>query len=192
MPPTPAASSESRASPAQEPASPHRLLHLQQTNLQQNPPVPGDCSCSPGMPLTHCHADAKPSLSPLPIRSTTSSIVTPKAGQRLHARRRTLGEQSILPRGTGFKWWLPAGHIPPCSEPAQPHWGRSCQHGCGSGLDAHKHFPLGARVWWDGHCSGGWRWPVPSPGLFSQGGCACVCMCVHQANVLLAVTITSL
>lgn len=60
--------------------------------------------------------------------------------------------------------------------------------GHSSGLDAHKHFPLGTRVWWDGRCSGGCHWPVPSPGQFSLGGV----VCVPQANMLLAVTITSL
>lgn len=67
-----------------------------------------------------------------------------------------------------------AGHIP-LLEAGHPQQGRCCQHGCGSGLDAHKHFPLSAPVWWESLLWSCHRLPPPSPGLFNQ---SCTCMCV--------------
>lgn len=119
--------------------------------LSPSPP-PSSAISSQGLHLpprcapADCHADAKLSLSPLPISSTTSPIFSPLARRRLPAWRCTFGEQSILPRGSRLQRWLPASHIPPCSEPAHPHRGRRCPQlrGHSSGLDAQKHFPLGA------------------------------------------------
>lgn len=106
----------------------------------------------------HCHKDPKPYLSLLPISSTTSPLCSPK--------RWTFREQSILPGGIRL-WQVTSFCSSQCISIR-----RCCQHGCGSGLDAHKHFPLAARV-----------------------GCVCgyVCVCVcTPANVPLAVTITNL
>lgn len=96
--------------------------------------LPGIAPASQAFPHTPPHRHQS-LLSPLHISSTTSAILSPKAGQRLHAQRCTSGEQSIFPRGSRLRQVTslpaPSQHIP---------IGKMLP----AGLFAHKHFPLGA------------------------------------------------
>lgn len=199
MPPTHAISSESTASPAQDLTrsqgggpgrAPARAL------LSPSPPPSGNGS--PGLLLcpmcapAGCHAEAKPSLSPLPISSTTSPIFSPRPGRGCIPRGAAhLGNGASSQVGSRLQQQLPAGHIPPCSEAVHPHLGRHCQHGCGATARGWMHT---STFHWAHECGGTDAAPGAATGLSPPQGSSAwgVCVCVPQANMLLAVTITSL
>lgn len=146
------------------PSYSHHLLHLQQMSARY-------CSCSSGMSQLTATKTPSPTCCPSAAPPVPSS--PPKSGQRLELHIQG-GEH--LPR----VYQALAGHVL-LLQPRHPHQERCCQHGWGSGPDAHEHFSLGARVWWESLLFWGCHRPVPSPGLFSQG-CMCVCVCVCAAG----------
>ena len=173
--------------PVKEGLPPARIC-LAPTPLLSPSPPPSSANSSQGLLLqprhvpAHCHTDAKPSLFPQPISSTTSPVFSLKAAQRLHAQRWcTFREQSILPRGSRLQQWLPAGHIPPCSEPAHPRRGRCCQYSsrCTQALSIGCMSILGRSLLW------GLSLACALPRAVQPGQGVRVCMCTRPTVLLL-------